>query len=361
MKICHLTSLHPRNDTRIFLKECTSLQKNGFEVSLIVADNNGDEVKNGIKIYDVCRSSNRFWRLIKTAYKVYKKAIIIDADVYHFHDSELMIYGLLLKAKGKKVIYDIHEDLPRQLLTKPYLNSFLRKILSFIMERVENFCAPRYNFLFTATPYITDRFIHKNKNTININNYPLMDELHNDLVSNKKDQVCFIGGISEIRGIEPLVKACEHIKGKLVLAGSFNSESFKQKIISLKGWKNVDYRGFVNREEAKQIMSESRAGIVTFLAVPNHVNSQPNKMFEYMSAGIPVICSNFELWKSIIDKTDCGKCIDPTSQEQLIKTINEFIEDTSLSSKGETARKLVVDRYNWNVEEKKLINAYKLI
>lgn len=358
MKICHLTSVHTRFDTRIFLKECTSLVKNDFDVHLVVADNKGDELKIGINIHDVGAPKGRINRIINTTKKVYKKAIELDADVYHFHDPEMMMYAYLLKRKGKKVIYDIHEDLPRQLLSKPYLNGFSKYVLSFLIEGTEDFCASRFDHLITATPFIRDRFLKINSNTIDINNYPILDELYEEGIVKKEDQVCFIGSISEIRGIEALVRACEHIDGKLVLAGSFKNALFEQKIKSLEGWKNVDFRGFVNREEAKQIMAESKAGIVTFLPMPNHVNAQPNKMFEYMSASLPVICSNFPLWYSIVEKNNCGKCVDPTSVAELSSCINQFLKDDSLSQLGKNARKKVIESYSWGAEEKKINNIY---
>lgn len=359
MKVCHLTSVHTRYDTRIFLKECTSLVKNDYDVHLVVADNNGDEIKRGLKIHDVgLINKGRISRIIKTTKNVYRKAIDLDADVYHFHDPEMMLYAYLLKRRGKKVIYDIHEDFPRQLLTKPYLNLFLRTIMSFFIEKIEHFCASKFDYLITATPFIRDRFLKINSNTIDVNNYPILDELHEKKMVEKKDQVCFIGGISEIRGIETLVRACEHIDGKLVLAGSFNNALFEQKIRALNGWKNVDFKGFVGREEAKQIMAESKAGIVTFLPMPNHVNAQPNKMFEYMSASLPVICSNFPLWHSIVEKNNCGKCVDPTSVNELSICINQFLKDDTLSQLGKNARKKVIESYSWRAEEKKINNIY---
>jgi glycosyltransferase involved in cell wall biosynthesis len=362
MKICHLTSVHSRYDTRIFLKECVSLVKSGFDVHFVVADNKGDELKRSVNIHDVGASTKgRASRILKTTKNVYLKAIELDADVYHFHDPEMMLYAYLLKRKGKKVIYDIHEDFPRQLLSKPYSNLFLRTIMSFFIEKIEHFCASKFDCLITATPFIRDRFLKINPNTTDVNNYPILDELHEDTEVKKKNQVCFIGGISEIRGIETLVRACEHIEGKLVLAGKFNNALFEQKIKALQAWKNVDFRGFVNREEAKQIMAESKAGIVTFLPLPNHINAQPNKMFEYMSASLPVICSDFPLWNSIVEKNDCGKCINPNSISELTDCINQFLKDDSLAQLGQNARAKVISSYSWGVEEKKLVKIYNFL
>ncbi|MFL2569358.1 MAG: glycosyltransferase family 4 protein [Flavobacteriales bacterium] len=362
MKVCHLTSVHTRYDTRIFLKECSSLAANGYEVSLIVADDLGDESKSGVNILDVGKNNSaRLSRFTKTTRKVYRKAIRIDADIYHFHDSELMPFAYLLKLKGKKVIYDAHEDLPRQLLSKPYLGKVSKKILSFLIEKIENFFASRFTAIITATPFIRERFLKLNNHTIDINNFPLLGELHDPSNDNTKiNQVCYVGGISEIRGIESLINACEKINGTLVLAGKFTSQDLEQRIRSLKGWKNVDYRGLINREEVKQLFSESKAGIVTFLDEPNHINSQPNKMFEYMSAQLPVICSHFELWKSIIEVNNCGFCIEPNDTDAISNKINLILDDDSkVSNFGKNGRKAVVQKFNWSIEESKLLKLYK--
>ena len=362
LKVCHLTSVHRRFDTRIFLKECVSLSKNKhFNVSLIVADGKKDEVCNSVSIFDVGKPKNRLKRILFSTKEVFKKALKIDADIYHFHDSELIFYGFFLQLKGKKVIYDIHEDLPRQLLSKPYLTPIFKKAFSFVFEKIENYFSSKFTFLMTATPFIRDRFLPINSSVIDINNYPVLGELFEPIKVVKKNQVCFIGGISKIRGIVPLVKACEKIDGKLVIAGQFNTDEIERKVKALDGWKNVDYRGFVNREEIKKIMAESKAGIVTFLPEENHINSQPNKMFEYMSAGLPVICSDFDLWKSIIEDNNCGFCIDPNSPDLIAISINSFFNDDSLLDYGDNARSLVVNRYNWKNEELKLLETYKNI
>ncbi len=364
MKVCHLTSLHQRNDTRIFLKQCCSLSVAGFEVSLIVADGLGNAVINGVSIFDVGETTaGRLSRFISTTQKVYEKAVDLGADVYHFHDPELMFHAYRLKLLGKKVIYDAHEDLPRQLMSKPYLGSLTKKVLPFLLERIENILAARFDSVITATPFIRDRFLKINKNTIDINNYPLLQELHSvDYSIQKKNQICYIGGITAIRGIEELVKACDLIDGELVLAGKFNSRELEKKMRSLPGWKKVKYLGFINREDARKILAESKAGVVNFLAEPNHINAQPNKMFEYMSASLPVIASHFPLWKSIVEGNKCGVCVNPGNPQELAKAMNSFLNnDAKVLSYGKNGRNAVEEKYNWVLEEKKLISHYTFV
>ena len=174
MKICHLTSVHKRYDTRIFLKECRSTAKHGFETVLVVSDGLGNETKEGVSIIDIgkffhlAEDSSRLKRMRKTLGKMYTEAIKQDADCYHFHDPELMIVGYKLLRKGNKVIYDAHEDLPKGIYSKPYIKTFLQPIVSTIIQHVENFFSKRFFAVVTATPSISKRFAGVSKNVINI-------------------------------------------------------------------------------------------------------------------------------------------------------------------------------------------------
>lgn len=360
-KICHLTSVHRRYDTRVFLKECVSLANQGWDVSLVVADNLEDEECKGVKIFDVQKESSIIRRFLKTGRRVYRKALEIDADIYHFHDAELLPYGNRLKRRGKKVIFDSHEDLPRQLLSKPYLPKFSRKILSVILETYEDFCCKKYDAIVTATPHINERFLRINSKSFNVNNYPFLDEFKVEPSDADKqpNTICYIGGIAKIRGLHYVVDALQKTDAKFELAGGITPSSYKEELTANKGWEKVKYHGPVSREEIKEIFNKSIAGIVTFLPVPNHINAQPNKLFEYMSSGIPVIASHYPLWKGIVEKYDSGICVDPENSDEIAKAINYLIDNPlDAEKKGANGRKAIEEVFNWESEQNKLLELY---
>ena len=144
MKVCHLSSVHPRNDIRIFLKECISLKDAGYDISYVVADDLGNDVIQSIKIFDVGKFENRFSRIFLSTLKVVIKGITIKADVYHFHDPELAIFCLVYRLMGKKVIFDVHENVAEQILDKPWLSNFQKKFLSRLFNSLNKFFAKTF-------------------------------------------------------------------------------------------------------------------------------------------------------------------------------------------------------------------------
>lgn len=357
--ICHISTVHPRNDVRIFHKECKSLSKL-YKVTLLVADGLGDDIVDGIKIVDIgLRQQSRLKRIRIDSKKALEKAIELDCELYHFHDPELVKVGIKLKKRGKKVIYDTHEDLPRQIMGKPYLNKFIKPILANLIEWQENKAAKKFDYICSATPHIRDRFKKINKNVIDINNYPIIGELDLNVEQKTNNKICYTGGISEERGVKILVDAMEFANAKLEMAGVFYSTEFQKELEQNKNWEKVNYLGLVEREKVAEIISTSTAGLVTFLPLPNHVNAQPNKMFEYMSSGTAVIAANYKLWKQIIEDNNCGICINPENANDIAEAINELINNPDKAkAMGENGKKAVINKYNWKIEEEKLLKVY---
>jgi len=362
-RIVHLTSAHPRYDTRIFYKMCVSLVNYGYDVSLVVAEGKGSEVKDGVSIEDVGATiGGRLSRMTKTVRRVYEKARELDADIYHLHDPELIPAGIKLKNLGKKVIFDAHEDLPKQLLGKPYLNKFVKIVLSRLLKWFERFTCLKFDAIIAATPFIRDKFLKINPNTVDINNFPFLDELVNsDNWVQKENEIAYVGEITKIRGIEELVSALQYTDGiRLNLAGRFSEKAVAEKVKNYPLWFKVNELGFLNRKQVNGVLSRSRVGLVTFLPAPNHFDAQPNKMFEYMSAGLPIITSNFPLWREIVEGNKCGICVDPLDPKMIGEAIQHIVYHPLEAEKmGKNGRQAVEKKYNWTIEEQKLFKLYK--
>jgi len=364
MKICHLTTAHPRYDIRIFHKECRSLSKVYGNIWLVVADGLGAEIKDGIHIVDIGKPSGRKERWLKTRHKALKAVMEINPDIVHFHDPEFIPAAKKLAKRNFKIVYDIHEDVPRQILDKPYLKRFTAKILSYLFEIYENAAVKKFSMLCCATPHITNRFKKIHTNVVNINNFPLADEIINNETAHERDKskICYIGGISEIRGLFNMLDALTYCKLRLDLAGTFENENLKNKAQKTAGWANVNELGQVDRQTAFKIKTTALAGLVTFLPAANHINAQPNKLFEYMAAGLPVISSNFQLWKEIIDNNNCGITVNPASSKEIADAIMYLYNNPETAKKmGQNGREAVKNIYNWEVNEKALLKAYDIL
>lgn len=361
-KIAHLTSVHSRFDTRIFLKQCRSLAKAGHDVTLVVADGLGDAEREGVRILDAGKPNGRLDRMVSASRRVMRRGLDINAQIYHLHDPELLPVGIALKRKKKTVIFDAHEDVPKQILSKPYINPLMRRSISGMVGAFERFACKRFDVVLTATPAIREKFASMGIRAIDINNFPLLGELEAEADSQgKQNQVCYIGGISAIRGVREVVEAMglSTTDARLVIGGKFVEKDVEAEVKGFKGWSRIDELGFLSREEVRGVLGKSIAGLVTFLPVPNHIDAQPNKMFEYMSAAVPVIASNFPLWREIIEGNDCGICVDPNDPQAIASAIDHLIANPEIVRRmGQNGRRAVVARYNWEAEEKRLLSLY---
>ena len=363
--ITHLTSVHPRFDTRIFHKMCSSLVEHGSIVNLIVADGKGDEVNNGIRITDVGTFKNRLIRINLAPKQIFDKAVTLNSDIYHLHDPELIPIGLKLKKLGKKVIFDSHEDIPQQIISKSYMNPSVRWFTSKAFDFYQTWSCKQFDGIIAATPLIKDKFLAINSNTENINNFPILDELRNNIKwEHKQPFVSYVGSMTNYRGIKEIIKAMELVQSpvRLNLAGKFVEKKLYEDVVKLSGWKRTNNIGFISREGVHDLLMQSIAGLVTLHPVVNHIDALPVKLFEYMSSKIPVIASDFPLWRKIITKNDCGILVDPLNPVQIAETIDYLVTHPKEAERmGHNGRRAVIEHYNWRNEEKKLLQFYKKI
>ncbi len=360
-KICHISTVHSVFDTRIFYKECKTLAKAGYEVYLIVTHDREDII-DGVHIIPLPERKGRFYRFFVKDWQALSKATKVNADIYHFHDPELIFVGLILRILGKKVIYDVHEDVPKQILHKEWLgNLFIRKLAARFFNVVEQFGALWFNGIVAATEDIAQKF--NSSKTVLLRNFSILELINNAKpvnIKKAKEVVIYAGGLTRIRGIRELIEAMEYLDGKaeLWLLGGWESEEFENECRSLEGWQYTKYLGYKKPEEVYGYMKRSDIGIAILYPVKNYLNSLPVKSFEYMSCSIPMIMSNFPYWQGIFK--ECALFANPKDPKDIATKIEYLLKNPDVAKELSTrGRELVEKKYSWEAESKKLIILYK--
>jgi glycosyltransferase involved in cell wall biosynthesis len=370
LKVVHMTSVHTPFDPRIFHKECRSLARAGFSVTVIGRDWQEGE-RDSIQVKSVPGDRSRIGRMTRTVWRVYEEARRQNADVYHFHDPELIPIGLLLRAGGKNVIYDIHEDVPKDVMSKPYLPKWSRFIVSRFVDVLERAACRRFSALVVVTSSIAKRFTPINRRTVIVHNYPYVRELIRDGENvpweSRRQSVAYVGGISHVRAIREMVYAMsylpESLSAQLELAGpESKGESNINELKGHPGWARVKHHGFIDQHSTFRILQNVRAGLVLFHPEPNHFESLPQKMFEYMGAGLPIIASDFPFWRKILGDSGSGIFVDPQNPQEIAKAIEYVLthprEAEEMGRRGQAA---VQQNFNWDTEAERLIQLYGAI
>jgi glycosyltransferase involved in cell wall biosynthesis len=147
---------------------------------------------------------------------------------------------------------------------------------------------------------------------------------------------------------------------RLILCGAFEDVAFEAELRAEPGWAQVDYRGLVGRDEVREVLARCRAGLVTLLPMPSYIDSLPIKMFEYMSAELPVIASDFPLWREIVETNRCGLCVDPGEPAAIAAAIRTLVDDPAqVAAFGRAGRAAVLATYNWPQAERALLALYR--
>ncbi|HEX7892066.1 MAG TPA: glycosyltransferase family 4 protein [Ramlibacter sp.] len=362
-RICHFSTAHRAGDIRIVRKEARAAALAGHDVSVVIQGDMPADCAMVRHVRVVPPAGGRVGRFTLLGWRVYRAALGERADIYHFHDPDLLPYALLMRAAGRRVIYDAHEDVPRDILSKEWIPAGMRRAIAGVFEVFEDFAARRMTAVVTATPFIGERFGRLNGRTATVNNYPMMDELAPPAEGSpgERSGFCYVGGISGIRSAREMVQACALSGQSLVLAGPMETPALAQQLQAVEGWSRVDYRGTLGRSQVAELLARSIAGLVLFHPEPNHINSQPNKLFEYMSAGLPVIASDFPMWKAIVEKFDCGICVDPLDPGAIAGAMTALAADPQRARRmGANGRRAVLEKFNWEREQHVLLDVYQL-
>ena len=236
----------------------------------------------------------------------------------------------------------------------------MRKIISKLYRIYEERSVRKYNAVISVTPHLVERFRPINSNCAMVTNYPIIN--NKEISRDPGKAICFAGGISKQWSHNYIIKAIEDIpKIEYILAGDGDKE-YIDSLKSLPGWNKVNYLGKVPHNEVSYLYSKSIAGVaLNFSSQAKEQGTLGNtKLFEYMEAGLPVICSDYKLWKKIVEKYGCGLCVNPNNVNEIKDAIVFLLNNADKSVKmGQNARRAVVEKYNWNSQEAILFRLYE--
>lgn len=364
-RVVHLSTVHHPHDPRIYYKQCMSLHHANYDVTLIAQQSKQqteqDEAINHIPLKTY---KSRWKRMIFGTMDAYKKAKQVNADMYVFHDPELLFIGALLKKSDNIVIYDIHEDYVTSILQKKYLPKIFRKIVAKGYTFIEKLLTRRME-LSLSEKYYKDIY----KRGTCILNYPLLNEnmiqhtREEHLLENK---VLYTGNVTYDRGaliharlpkIDPDITVQFVGKCSSKLADEmYEAAGNKKNHIHIKG---IDQ--FIVKDEIDSMYVNHNwlAGVALFPPTEHYMKKELTKFFEYMNAGLPIICSDFPIWKKFIQKHQCGIAVNPKNESEIKHALETLRNNPKLAIKmGENGKKAVQEELNWKAEERKLLRWY---
>lgn len=355
--IVHITTVHQVQDARIFFRQCRSLAEY-HNVTLIAPGNNNDHLQ-GVHILSLGQTHNRWFRASINQIRALFKAVKLKADLYHFHDPELILTGLFLKLLGFKVIYDVHEDVPKDILLKTHIPAILRRPLARVANFFENLAAKFCDAIITVTPDIAKRF-SKDK-TFLVRNYPfqILPSVTYEEYSRRDIDLIYIGSITLNRGLSEIVNAAKTTEKNLVLIGNAATNLMENYLQDNSYVKHIPW---MPSSQLFSYLTQSKIGLVILHPTPTFMTSYPLKMFEYMAVGIPVIASNFPEWEQLISRYECGLVVDPLDEKSIIEAILYLLNHPNEAYQmGQNGLKAIKEELNWDHELYSLLSVYEAI
>ncbi len=364
--IVHLSTVHHPYDTRILYRECISLAEHHYMVSLLVCYDQKVDV-DGVNVINFPLPNNRRERMTTAACKFIRMAIELDADLYHFHDPELAPWMLILRLRGKKVIFDVHENILGSLSDRSWIPSRFRPAVFNAAKFFLPMIMKPFQIIFAERSYPEAYPWVKEYTTVC--NFPKIEHFPVNAQADKFNtfSIVYLGSITEPRGIIDILDALSILQRRdliidLYLIGKVHLPKQKDliKLIDERHLIRVKVLGYTPQPEALKIVSRCHLGLAVLHPVKNYFSSYPTKIFEYMGCNIPFITSNFPLYQEVVDKWQCGDTVQPQNPVQLAEKIEFFYSNRNiLIEMGKRGRQAVEKEYNWKFEEQKLLTFYK--
>lgn len=365
MRVCVLTAVHPYNDNRIFYKQIRTLLEAGYQVTYIAPCPPGVNHLEGIDLMPLpilprSRRPLNWWRALRAALRS-------QADIFHFHDPELIGVGFLLRMlTSRPAVYDVHENYPQAMMNKRWIPAWLRPAVAGLMRLVEWMAVRILDGTVAANLAIYDRLRKPSRRLALVSNYvdigPFDAAQGPAPLTPDRPFFIYAGSLSEERGVLDCVAAFERLSREdveMILIGRPDDTDLSIRNLPAQVPRGVRLLNEQPFEQIPPLLRSSCAGLVPFHATPNHLLALPNKLLEYMAASIPVIASDLPLMRAIVEEAGCGLLVEPGNVEQLAEAMGYILDHPAEAEEmGQRGRQAVVEHYSWETERQNLLDLY---
>lgn len=366
--VLHISSVHEATDTRIYHRECRALTEAGYRTLLLTADPEpGPRRRTYAFVRSIRLPKARAGRAILGAWRMRGEALASRARVVHLHDPELLIITPGLRRRGIRVVYDAHEDLVDQVMEKPWIPPWIRGMVSATVSWLLPRVTSRLDAVVAATPAIAER--HVGSNVVVVRNYPVLSELSPPVGAlahaARPPRATYMGAvISAKRGALEMAEAAARVAAEvpfeLALAGRFLPAELESQVRAKAGSATLTLFADLDRDSVREVLASSRVGLVIEHPTAAHLRSLPVKMFEYMAAGLPIIASDFPVWRGIIDGASCGILVDPMDPGAVAEALLVLLRDPIAAEEmGARGREAAAARFDWANEARALTELYE--
>lgn len=360
-RVLHVSSAHRASDGRISRKEAASLAAAGYEVTVLALVRAKNVQFHGdFKVVEYGRPSSRTYRFLIRLPWLASFCLRRRYDVYHLHDPELILLGFVLRLCGRRVIYDAHEAYPMVILDREWIPSLIKPLLSSVWWRIESAFVRHADLTVAAHETVRDQF--KEGPVVVVRNFPIVSDLNLESatpMAERPARIIYHGDLTRQRGLFSMVEAMDNVAdANLHIAGSLTPFD-EREMGRFDGARRTRYLGWLDGPALALELDHARAGLALLHPTNNYLKIRPNKLYEYMAAGLPVIASNFSHWRPIVEENQCGILVDPLDPTAIAEAINRILEHPDEATEmGRRGRAAVESQFNWQQEHTKLVCAY---
>ncbi len=368
MKVCMLTTTHPPQDGRIFRKEAKSLAKE-HEVTLVApAGEESVSRVDGISIVTVQKATSTLLHPV-TLMRVLMASLHQDAEVYHCHEPDALLLGIFLKIlKGKRVIYDVHEHWPSEILFDMGLSdtTMFHAALRRLIDHLEILLSRCSDGTIAVSESVGARFNAMKNHPAIIPNFSLRNaSVADPRTRDAKRLVYMAGNMHAFHGINECIQALTFLKERypevsLTLIGNVR-ENLETIVSDEEIRRRITTTGYLPYDQMYARMNEGGIGLLVFQ--PHYYNVSiglPNKLFDYMQLGLPIVASDLPEIRKVINDAQCGILVDPTNVCEIARSIAYLIDNPEEAQEmGANGKSAVENNYNWSIVEPALLEAYR--